>query len=52
MVVDDCVDVYVKDEEMFWGEFVEILCYLFEIRGVGIIDIMSLYGVSVVKDLL
>ena len=33
-----------------WGEPAEILRHLLEIRGVGIIDVMSLYGASAVKD--
>ena len=32
------------------GEPAEILRHLLEIRGVGIIDVMSLYGASAVKD--
>lgn len=50
LVADDRVDVYAKDEETLWGEPAEILRHLIEIRGVGIIDIMSLYGASAVKD--
>ncbi|MGT2741890.1 HPr(Ser) kinase/phosphatase [Streptococcus plurextorum] len=49
LVADDRVDVYAKDEETLWGEPAEILRHLLEIRGVGIIDIMSLYGASAVK---
>ena len=44
LVADDRVDVYAKDEETLWGEPAEILRHLIEIRGVGIIDVMSLYG--------
>lgn len=50
LVADDRVDVYAKDEETVWGEPAEILRHLLEIRGVGIIDVMSLYGASAVKD--
>ncbi|MGF0047860.1 HPr(Ser) kinase/phosphatase [Streptococcus hyointestinalis] len=50
LVADDRVDVFAKDEETLWGEPAEILRHLLEIRGVGIIDIMSLYGASSVKD--
>lgn len=50
LVADDRVDVYAKDEETLWGEPAEILRHLLEIRGVGIIDIMSLYGASAVMD--
>lgn len=49
LVADDRVDVYAKDEETLWGEPAEILRHLLEIRGVGIIDVMSLYGASAVK---
>lgn len=50
LVADDRVDVFAKDEETLWGEPAEILRHLLEIRGVGIIDVMSLYGASAVKD--
>ena len=43
LVADDRVDIYAKDEETLWGEPAEILRHLLEIRGVGIIDVMSLY---------
>ena len=50
LVADDRVDIYAKDEVTLWGEPAEILRPLLEIRGVGIIDVMSLYGASAVKD--
>lgn len=50
LVADDRVDIYAKDEETLWGEPAEILRHLLEIRGVGIIDIMSLYGASAVRN--
>ena len=50
MVADDRVDIFAKDEMTLWGEPAEILRHLLEIRGVGIIDVMSLYGASAVKD--
>lgn len=50
LVADDRVDVYAKDEETLWGEPAEILRHMLEIRGVGIIDVMSLYGASAVKS--
>ena len=49
LVADDRVDVFAKDEETLWGQPAEILRHLLEIRGVGIIDVMSLYGASAVK---
>ena len=50
LVADDRVDVYAKDEETLWGEPAEILRHRLEIRGVGIIDVMSLYGASAVRN--
>ena len=50
LVADDRVDVYAKDEGTLWGEPAEILLHLLEIRGVGIIDVMNLYGASAVRD--
>ena len=50
LVADDRVDLYAKDEGTLWGEPAEILLHLLEIRGVGIIDVMSLYGASAVRD--
>ena len=50
LVADDRVDIFAKDEMTLWGEPAEILRHLLEIRGVGIIDVMSLYGASAVKD--
>lgn len=50
LVADDRVDIFAKDEITLWGEPAEILRHLIEIRGVGIIDVMSLYGASAVKD--
>ena len=50
LVADDRVDIYAKDEMTLWGEPAEILRHLLEIRGVGIIDVMSLYGASAVRN--
>ena len=50
LVADDRVDVFARDEMTLWGEPAEILRHLLEIRGVGIIDVMSLYCASAVKD--
>ena len=41
LVADDRVDIFAKDEMTLWGEPAEILKHLLEIRGVGIIDVMS-----------
>jgi HPr kinase/phosphorylase len=50
LIADDRVDIYQQDEQTLVGEAPRILRHLLEIRGVGIIDVMNLFGVSSVKD--
>lgn len=50
LIADDRVDVYQKDEFTVIGEAPEILKHLLEIRGVGIIDVMHLFGASAVRS--
>lgn len=50
LVADDRVDVYQQDEERLVGEAPAILNHLMEIRGVGIIDVMNLYGAGAVRS--
>lgn len=50
LVADDRVEVYRKDAFTVSGESPEILRNLIEIRGVGIIDVLTLFGASAVKD--
>ena len=50
LIADDRVDVYQKDVETVMGEAPEILKHLMEIRGIGIIDVMDLFGVGAVKN--
>ncbi|SJZ64200.1 Hpr(Ser) kinase/phosphatase [Pilibacter termitis] len=49
LIADDRVDVYQKDELTVIGEPPKILEHLLEIRGVGIIDVMNLFGASAVR---
>ncbi|MDR0921991.1 MAG: HPr(Ser) kinase/phosphatase [Lactobacillales bacterium] len=49
LIADDRVDVYQKDELTLMGEPPKILEHLLEIRGVGIIDVMNLFGASAVR---
>ncbi len=44
LVADDRVDVFQRDAFTLSGEPAEILRNMIEIRGVGIIDVMSLFG--------
>ena len=44
------MDVYQRDAFTLAGEAAEILRHMIEIRGVGIIDVMTLFGAGAVKD--
>ena len=46
---NDRVDVYQQDELTVIGEPPKILEHLIEIRGIGIIDVMNLFGASAVR---
>ncbi|SFH62490.1 HPr(Ser) kinase/phosphatase [Pisciglobus halotolerans] len=49
LVADDRVDLYMMDESRIVGEPPEILAHLIEIRGVGIIDVVNLFGVGAIR---
>ncbi|MGX7059295.1 HPr(Ser) kinase/phosphatase [Vagococcus humatus] len=49
LIADDRVDVYQQDERTVIGEPARILEHLIEIRGIGIIDVMNLFGASSVR---
>lgn len=49
LIADDRVDVYQQDELTLVGEPPAILQHLIEIRGIGIIDVMNLFGASAVR---
>lgn len=50
LIADDRVDIYQRDHETVVGEAPKILKHMMEIRGIGIIDVMSLFGVGAVKE--
>lgn len=50
LVADDRVELFQIDELTLMGEAPEILQNMIEIRGLGIIDVMSLYGVSAIRN--
>lgn len=50
LIADDRVDIYRQDERTVIGESPKILEHLMEIRGVGIIDVMNLFGASAVRN--
>lgn len=49
LVADDAVEITNVDGDLLMGRAPEILRYFLEIRGIGIIDIKSLFGVGAVK---
>ena len=49
LIADDRVDVYKQDDLILIGEPPKILEHLIEIRGIGIIDVMDLFGASAVR---
>ncbi|MCD2256844.1 HPr(Ser) kinase/phosphatase [Agrilactobacillus fermenti] len=50
LIADDRVDVYQQDEQTIVGEAPAILKHLLEIRGLGIIDVMNLFGAGAVRE--
>lgn len=50
LIADDRVDVYQRDHETVVGEAPRILKHLMEIRGIGIIDALKLFGIGAIKD--
>ena len=49
LVADDAVRIIKIDEDTLQGSCVETIEHFMEIRGLGIIDVKSLYGVGAVK---
>ena len=50
LIADDRVDVYQRDHETVVGEAPRILKHLMEIRGIGITDVLKLFGIGAIKD--
>ncbi|MFZ5966374.1 MAG: HPr(Ser) kinase/phosphatase [Bacillota bacterium] len=50
LVADDAVEIKKKDEKTIEGSAPELIRHYMEIRGVGILDIIQLYGVGAVRD--
>lgn len=50
LVADDRVELFMIDESRIIGEAPEILRHLIEIRGVGVIDILNMFGVGSVRN--
>lgn len=50
LVADDAVEVKKIGQEILLGYAPEIIRHMMEVRGIGIIDIKSLYGVGAIKE--
>ena len=50
LVADDAVEIKKVDDSILLGQSPELLRHFLEIRGIGIIDVRSLYGVGAVKN--
>lgn len=50
LVADDVVQVSVRPPDIVWGEATELHQHMMEIRGMGILNITSLFGVAAVRD--
>ncbi|MGL5345919.1 MAG: HPr(Ser) kinase/phosphatase [Peptostreptococcaceae bacterium] len=50
LVADDAVEIRKVDDRILVGQSPELLRHFLEIRGIGIIDVRSLYGVGAVKN--
>jgi len=49
LVADDCVEIRQEAENLIIGSPPPLLEHLLEIRGIGIIDIMTLFGASAIR---
>lgn len=49
LVADDCVEIRQEDDDTLVGNSPELIEHLLEIRGVGIIDVMTLFGAGAVR---
>lgn len=49
LVADDCVEIRQEDENLLIGSAPELIEHLLEIRGLGIINVMTLFGAGAVR---
>lgn len=50
LVADDSVEIYQEDEETLIGYSPDVIKHLLEIRGLGIINVMTLFGAGSVRS--
>lgn len=49
LVADDCVEIRQEDQDTLVGSSPELIEHLLEIRGLGIINVMTLFGAGAVR---
>ncbi|MBM4760831.1 HPr(Ser) kinase/phosphatase [Bacillus sp. B15-48] len=49
LVADDCVEIRQEDQDTLVGESPELIEHLLEIRGIGIINVMTLFGAGAIR---
>ncbi|QFT90597.1 HPr kinase/phosphorylase [Bacillus sp. THAF10] len=50
LVADDCVEIRQEDQDTLIGNSPELIEHLLEIRGLGIINVMTLFGAGAVRS--
>ena len=51
LVADDCVEIRQEDQDTLVGTAPELIEHLLEIRGLGIINVMTLFGAGAVRSI-
>jgi HPr kinase/phosphorylase len=51
LVADDCVEIRQEDQDTLIGNAPELIEHLLEIRGLGIINVMTLFGAGAVRSM-
>ncbi|MDF2947687.1 MAG: HPr kinase/phosphorylase [Bacillales bacterium] len=49
LVADDCVEIHQEEDDKLVGHAPELIAHLLEIRGLGIINVMTLFGAGAVR---
>ncbi|MFJ5623428.1 HPr(Ser) kinase/phosphatase [Peribacillus loiseleuriae] len=50
LIADDCVEIRQEDQDTLVGNAPELIEHLLEIRGLGIINVMTLFGAGAVRS--
>ncbi|MFB6468598.1 HPr(Ser) kinase/phosphatase [Cytobacillus sp. Hz8] len=50
LVADDCVEIRQEDDDILVGNSPDLIEHLLEIRGLGIINVMTLFGAGAVRS--